>query len=186
MNTPQNPETLITDLKRVIDSARRSEILLNANGGNSVLVVCNPNEEENFISKIGKLLPEESYTIIDLNKTLLRFVENNKDDLPEMFEWLKGSVNQIFKAPPEEDSRDLFKEILSEIKATFDENKVPVLINNGVLYGSGIDNLHLMEHQIVMKSQLPLVILYPAIKEGEQLMFLGKRPSSKYRCMIID
>jgi hypothetical protein len=60
------------------------------------------------------------------------------------------------------------------------------LIHSGALYGSGIDNIHLMENELVMKSNLPLIILYPATKEGEKLLFLSKRPASKYRCMIVN
>jgi hypothetical protein len=42
-----------------------------------------------------------------------------------------------------------------------------------------------MENELVMKSKLPLIILYPATQEGDRLMFLNTRPASKYRCMIV-
>ena len=44
----------------------------------------------------------------------------------------------------------------------------------------------LMENELVMKSKFPLIILYPATQDGEQLMFLNSRPASKYRCMIVN
>jgi len=31
-----------------------------------------------------------------------------------------------------------------------------------------------MEHEVVMNAELPLIILYPATKEADKLMFLGK------------
>jgi hypothetical protein len=73
-----------------------------------------------------------------------------------------------------------------EIQTTYEQGKIPVLIHNGALYGSGIDNIHLMESELVMKSKLPLIILYPATYDGDQLMFLKSRPASKYRCMIVN
>jgi len=66
------------------------------------------------------------------------------------------------------------------------QDKVPVLINTGALYGTGIHNIHIMENEIVMKAAQPLIILYPATIEPDRIMFLGKHPASKYRCMIIQ
>jgi len=60
------------------------------------------------------------------------------------------------------------------------------LIHTGALYGSGIDNIHIMEHPEVMQSHQPLIILYPATHEQDKLLFLGKRPASKYRCLMIE
>lgn len=113
---------------------------------------------------------------------LLKHIEA---DLTEMFDLLRGSVHQIFKAPVGETSPDLFKHLLLAIEQTFNESKIPVLINSGALFGSGIDNIHLMENELVLKSKLPLIILYPATQVGEQLLFLNSRPASKYRCMIV-
>jgi hypothetical protein len=76
--------------------------------------------------------------------------------------------------------------LLFAVEQTFNEQKIPVLIHSGALYGSGIDNIHLMESELVMKSKLPLIILYPATQDGDQLMFLNSRPASKYRCMIVN
>ncbi len=181
-----NPEHVIAHLKRIVESDKRSEIRLNANGGNSILLVCPPELEHHFIHGLKELMHENMYQIIDLNQMLISFVETHKLDLEEMFNILKGSVNQIFRAPEGETSPDLFKHLLSAIEATYSDGKIPVLIHSGALYGSGIDNIHLMENELVMRSKLPLVILYPATKDGDQLMFLNSRPASKYRCMIVN
>ncbi len=186
MSTTANPEHIITQLKRIVESDKRSEIRLNANGGNSILLVCPPEMEHQYIEKLNEMMPSEAYQLIDINEMLISFVETHKSDLAEMFDLLKGSVNQIFKAPEGETTPDLFKHLLSAIKQSFNENKIPVLIHSGALYGSGIDNIHLMENELVMKSKSPLIILYPAIQEGERLMFLNSRPASKYRCMIVN
>jgi hypothetical protein len=185
MSTSVNPEHIITQLKRIVESDKRSEIRLNANGGNSILLVCPPESEFEYIRKLIEMMSSKTYQIIDINEMLISFVEIHKSDISEMFDLLRGSVNQIFKAPEGETSPDLFKQLLSAIKLSFNENKIPVLINSGALYGSGIDNIHLMESELVMKSNKPLIILYPATQDGDQLMFLNSRPASKYRCMIV-
>ena len=186
MNTSVNPEHIITQLKRIVESDKRSEIRLNANGGNSILLVCPPELEYEYINKLMEMMPSDTYQIIDINEMLISFVETHKSELSEMFDLLRGSVHQIFKAPEGETTPDLYKHLLSVIEKTFNENKIPVLIHNGALYGSGIDNIHLMENELVMRSKFPLIILYPATQEGEQLMFLNSRLASKYRCMIIN
>lgn len=185
MSTAINPEHIITQVKRLVESDKRSEIRLNANGGNSILLVCPPNLEHQFIIKINELMGAE-YSIIDLNELLISFVETNKSDLADMFDLLKGSVHQIFKSPEGETGPDLFSIILSKIEKSYNEDKIPVMIHSGALYGSGIDNIHLMESELVMKSKKPLIILYPATQDGDQLMFLNSRPASKYRCMIVN
>lgn len=185
MSTAINPEHIILQVKRLVESDKQSEIRLNANGGNSILLVCPPNMEQQFIGKLNELMGDE-YSIIDLNQLLISFVESNKSHLAEIFDMLRGSVHQIFKSPEGETGPDLFSIILTEIENSYDQHKIPVMINSGALYGSGIDNIHLMESELVMKSKKPLIILYPATQEGDQLMFLNSRPASKYRCMIVN
>lgn len=186
MNTSLNPEYIISQLLRLVNSDKRSEIRLNANGGNSVLVVCPPSLEYQFIEKIYSMMPTGTFQVIDINEILISFVEEHQADIDEMFDLLKGSVHQIFKAPEGETSPDLFKLLISAIEKSYKEDKIPVLIHSGALYGSGIDNIHLMEHELVMNSKIPLIILYPATQEGDKLMFLHSRHVSKYRGMIVN
>jgi hypothetical protein len=181
-----SPAHIIHEVKRLVESDRRSEIRLNANGGNSILLVCDPMQEAEYIAHLEDLLPKENYTIIDLNKCLIDFVTKHKAELIELFGLLQSATHEIFKAPAGEESQDLFKEIISHIQQAFKKDKVPVLISTGALYGTGIDNIHIMENDIVMKAVLPVIMLYPATKEPDMLMFLGKRPASKYRCMIVE
>jgi hypothetical protein len=115
MSTAINPEHIITQVKRLVESDKRSEIRLNANGGNSILLVCPPNLEYQFIVKLNELMGAE-YSIIDLNELLISFVETNKSDLADMFDLLRGSVHQIFKSPEGETGPDLFSIILSKLK----------------------------------------------------------------------
>lgn len=181
-----NPEHVINDVKRLVESDKRSEIRLKANGGNSILIVCDPMRESEYILAIKSLMEENTYGILDLTNILNEFVETNRDELEEYFKLLEASTQQIFKSPEGENSKDLFRLILLAISKNLSDNKIPVLINSGVLYGSGIDNIHIMENELIMNASLPLIILYPATKDGDKLMFISKRPASKYRCMIID
>ena len=78
MSTSLNPEHIITQLKRIVESDKRSEIRLNANGGNSILLVCPPELEFQFIEKLTELMPQDNYRIIDINEMLISFVEDHK------------------------------------------------------------------------------------------------------------
>ena len=182
----QNPEQVILDTIRFIDSVKGSEITLKANGGNSILIVCEPRQEHQFINYIRTYMTEDNYRIINLNDLLFRFVEENKDALPELFELLQSSVEQIFKLPDQETGSDLFRIILQEIENSYKSSKIPVLIHSGALYGSGIENIHIMENDLVMKSNIPLIVLHPSTSEGDSLLFLSKRHASKYRCHIVN
>lgn len=181
-----NPAHIVLEAKRLVESDRRSEIRLNANGGNSILMVCEPMRELEYIDHLKDLLPTDAYEIIDLNECLIDFVTNHKTVLPELYDMLQSATHQIFMAPEKEESNDLFKEIILRIKEAFLNEKVPVLINTGALYGTGIHNIHIMENEVIMKAVLPLIILYPATVEPDRILFLGKHPASKYRCMIIQ
>lgn len=180
-----HPELVIAQVKRIVESEKRSEIHSNANGGNSILVVCPPEHEHLFIQQIRILMDDNDYCIIDINEALVSFVEENLSDIETLFEVLKGSIPQIFKAPSEELRIDLFGNLLKAIAHAFELGRIPVLIHTGALYGSGIDSIHLMESPLVMGAKRPLVILYPATQDGGQLLFLNTRPASEYRCMIV-
>ena len=68
MTTLTSPEHLITQVMRIVESDRKSEISLNANGGNSILLVCPPDQEYKFIQLLQTMLDKSTYSIIDLNK----------------------------------------------------------------------------------------------------------------------
>lgn len=180
-----SPEIIIHEVKCLVESDMRSKIRLNANGGNSILVVCPPEMELEYIHAIESQM-KEGYRIIRLDELLLNYIEIHKQEIEERFELLRGSVGQVFKIPSGEEGPDLFKKIIQAIVECYQANEIPVLINAGALYGSDIENIHIMEHDQVIRSSLPLIILYPATKENDKLMFLGVRPASRYRCMIIE
>ncbi len=180
-----NPEHIIRETKIFIESDRKSEVKLRANGGNSILIVCEPIRELEYIKAINEIMNDSMYSIIDLNKSLLDFIDSNKAEINQLFELLQTSYLEIFKAPAIEQSDDLFKNIIKEIINVVNAGKVPILINTGALHGTGIECIHIMENDQIMSANVPLLVLYPATNEGDRLMFLSKRPASKYRCMVI-
>ena len=182
----RNPDHVIQMTMRLVESEENSAIRLNANGGNSILVVCEPHREIEYIQAIQNLMSPDKYDIIDLNAILCDFVTQNRADIEAAFELLQGSTQQIFKTPVGEEGNDLFGMILRAIDESQAANKFPVLINTGVLHGTGIGSIHIMENDQVMRAPLPLVILYPATREQDTLLYLGKRHASKYRCMIVE
>lgn len=183
---PLSPEITISQVKTLVESDKRNEIRLNANGGNSILVVCPPDEEHAFVRAISDLMDKSTYDIIDLNASLVAFLDEFGENVAFSLELLQGSPHQVFKMPEGESGTDFFKYILDAIRRVYSSGKIPVLVHTGVLYGTGIDNIHFMEHEVVMKSDKPLIILYPASHDGEKLLFLDSRPASKYRCMIAN
>lgn len=182
----RTPEEAINQAMQIIEEERLMNLQLETNGGKSILIVCSPAGELQYIRTIKHKMTEQTYRVIDLNEVLIEFVDRNRSDLPELFSLLKSSVNQIFHAPAGEESDDLFSLIIAKITACYAESKIPVLINSGMLYGANIENIKIMEHRAVMKSRLPLIILYPGSVADDKLLFLNYRHASKYRCMIIE
>jgi hypothetical protein len=186
MSISLNPEHIITQLKRIVESDKRSEIRLNANGGNSILLVCPPELEFQFIECLWENLEGVKYEIIDLNKILMLFVKDNKNDITELFDLLRASVSQIFTAPEGEIRDDLYSRIISSISDSYKNNKIPVLINSGSLYGSKLNFNKLLEDKIIKYGKHPVIILYPGRKESGTYYFLNDKIASDYRCLIID
>jgi hypothetical protein len=186
MSTAINPEHTISQVMRLVESDKRSEIRLNANGGNSLLLLCPPKLEFEYITVLNKLLDTEKYTIIDLNEVLVLFVEENKNDIVELFDILKASINQIFTAAIGEVRDDLYSRIISAVKIAYSQDKIPVLVNAGVLYGAKLNFNKLLEDNIIEHGIHPVIILYPGHKDSETYYFLNDKIASDYRCLIID
>lgn len=186
MKTSQEIEQLVMQVVRLVEADKKTEIRLNANGGNSVLLVCPPQQEKDFIEVLQRMIDKNIFNIVDLNELLTGYIEKQKSHLEERFSLLQSSLHQIFKAQESEsDAQDFYNFILENIRKSFAENKIPVLVNTGALYGTGIESIHFMENKLVMNSKFPIVILYPGEETKDKLMFLNSRPASKYRCLII-
>ncbi len=173
------------DLIAALSESNRGQLKFKANGGNTLLFVYPPQEEREYLEKARELLKENEFTFIDIRNILISFIDElGIDNIEKYFEALKLSTEQIFKA--DDDRIDFYDMIIAEIDKVFQDHKLPVLIHTGSLYGTGVDNLHIMEHKTVMSSGTPLIIFYPATSDGNRLLFLNCKPSSKYRCHIIQ
>ncbi len=56
MTNSHNPETKILATMRLVEANDSSNIRLNANGGNSILLVCEPALEQDYINTLNSTL----------------------------------------------------------------------------------------------------------------------------------
>jgi hypothetical protein len=166
------------NLKVSLGLKNREQLKRSANGGNSILFLYPPNEESLYIEKAKEIFDNDRYTFIDLSKLFVEYIE-------------KSSLNSIerkyliFKATPHKVFIPFKEFIIETIKNVNSKNMTPILIRSGVLYGTGIENLNLMEDKTVMGLDNPLVLFYPAKLENDNLYFLNFKLASKYRCTVI-
>jgi len=151
------------------------------NGGKSILFVYPPKDEEAYIAKAREVLVD-GYELIDVRACFKQFLDEEGLDIFE--ENYKDYGDEVFFSQNFEDGTFYFA-LICRIKEVLDKGKVPVLGHTGAIYGMNFSNINIMEHPVVMDSRIPLVVFYPATIEGEQILFLGKQPASKYRCIVI-
>ncbi len=120
-------EKLVRQVKELVESDKKNEIKLSANGGNAILLICSPEEEYQFIETIKKMLNNKLYELIDVNKLLIKFIGENMPQLIEKFDLLRSSIQQIFMTSDEEDKSDFFSWLISKIEQTFEDGRVPVI-----------------------------------------------------------
>ena len=169
------------DLKFHIEN--QDQLRRQANGGNSILFSYLPNEEQQYIEK-AKELYSDSAEFIDVSKLLVQFIdEDGWETFSEYYNDFKNTPHLVFRS--DDPSPDLFDLIINEIKNASQNDKIPFLIRTGCLYGTGIENVNIMEHKSVMNLSHPLVIFYPSKIEGDNIFFLNFKPASKYRCTLV-
>lgn len=66
---------------------------------------------------------------------------------------LKNTTHLIFRSDDPE--IDLFDMIIGEIEKASQNDKIPILIRTGCLYGTGIENVNIMENKTVMNLPHP-------------------------------
>lgn len=175
-----------TEHKRKIEELNyffknQTELKLKANGGNSLLFAYPPKEEKYYLKFLKEAFSEQA-VFIDCAKLFTQFIdETGVEDSIMLY---KEFGSQFFK-DDESDDLTYFDMIIQAIVDEGNNDKIPFLIRTGTLYGTGIDNVSIIEHKDIMNLNNPLVVCYPAIKNDDQIMFLGVKPSSKYRCHLI-
>ena len=173
------------NLKVSLEQNNRDQLRRKANGGNSILFVYEPSEEIGYLAKAKELLLENEFKFIDIAKLLVNFIDQDGwNDFQDYYKDFSDTPHLIFKS--DDPDIDLMDMIIKEIKKADDENKIPVLIRTGTLYGTGIENVNIMEDKTVMTLKQPLIIFYPAGIRDDNLFFLNFKPASKYRCTVIE
>ena len=169
------------DLRTYIENQGR--LRKEANGGNSILFTYPPDEEYLYIEKATELYPDNAI-FIDVSKLFAKFIdEAGWESFRDYYNEFKDTPHKVFKS--DDPSPDLFDLIINEIEDACKNDKIPFLIRTGCLYGTGISNVNIMEHRVIMKLSHPLVIFYPSRIEDDNLYFLNFKPASKYRCTLV-
>ena len=168
-----------------LESALKNDlasVAVEANGGKSILFVYPPMEDDEYIEEGKRRLPADQYTFIDIRQALSDYTDEiGQETFEAMYEEFGKEVYRS-----ENNSEDTFCEYLMErIVKVFDEGKSPVIVHTGSLYDLDISNIHMMEDKRVLSARRQLIVFYPATVEGEKIMFLGKVPASRYRCIVI-
>ena len=170
-----------TDLKSHLDN--KVQLLLQANGGNSILFSYPPEEEKLYIEKAKEIYADKAL-FIDVSKLLVQFIdEDGWESFKDYYRDFRSTPHLIFRS--EDPAIDLFDLIIEKINEAYQIDKIPFLIRSGCLYGTGIENANIMENKVVMNQSVPLVIFYPSKIEDDNIYFLNFKLASKYRCILV-
>jgi hypothetical protein len=161
----------------------REQIRLAANGGNTVLFVFPPEDEEDYIAEAKRRYA--NVRIIDVRELFVRYIERyDWDEFVTFYNNYRMQPEIVFRTDGE--NKKLFHMIIDEIENSITSGFIPFLVHTGALYGTGIENINIMQDSKILQFGLPLVFFYPAvIRDDQDLRFLGFKPASKYRCKLI-
>lgn len=170
-----------TDLEFHIKN--QDQLRRQANGGNSILFSYPPNEEHIYIEK-AKEIYGETAAFIDVSKLLVQFIDGEGwETFRDYYNDFKSTPHLVFRS--DDPTPDLFDLIISEIEKACGKDQIPILVRTGCLFGTGIENVNIMEHRSIMNLSHPLVIFYPSKIEDDNIYFLNFKLASKYRCTLV-
>jgi hypothetical protein len=169
------------DLKHHIEN--QDQLRRQANGGNSILFSYQPDEEYLYVEKALELYQDKA-AFIDVSKLLVKYIDvDGWDSFKAYYSDFQNTPHVVFRS--DDPSTDLFDLTIKEIKTACENDKIPFLVRTGCLFGTGIENVNIMEHRDVINLPHPLVIFYPSKIEDDNLYFLNFKPASKYRCILV-
>jgi len=177
-----------TDHKKKFDDLsvqikNQSQIRKSANGGNSILFTYPPQEEHLYIEEARRIY-SSSAAFIDVSKLLVDFIDSHGwEPFKDTYKVFSSTPHELFKS--DDPDTDLFDLIIQEILKADSEDMIPFLVRSGCLYGTGIENVNIMEDKTVMDLRHPLVVFYPSVIKDNNLLFLDFKPASKYRCVLV-
>lgn len=164
--------------------SNQDQLRRQANGGNSILFTYPPKDEHLYLKKVQELYADTA-TFIDVSKLLVEFIDGDDwDSFTQYYQDFAATPHKIFKSD-DDSSDDLFSLIIDAICRACENGRIPILIRTGCLYGTGIENVNIMEHPSVMTLIHPLVICYPSSNSDGHIHFLNFKPASTYRCTLV-
>lgn len=185
MSYTRDHQQKFTDLNYHITHS--DQIRRKANGGNSILFSYPPHEEHRYIKK-AKVIYADRAVLIDVSRILVRIIDEDEKGWASFRDYYRdfletGSPHLVFRS--DDPATDFFDLIIHNIEGASQKGKIPFLVRTGALYGTGIENVNIMEDKRVMALPHPLVIFYPSRIEDDNLYFLNFKPASKYRCILV-
>jgi len=183
MSSPKNINQKFSELKFILKNKDKHSIKMDAHGGYSILFIYPPAEEKTYLKEIKKRYPDAYF--IDLAAMFVKFIDSiGYDDFIETYAEYSSEPEKLFKSSLSES--DFFTYILNEIEKAGKDEKIPILVRTGALYGTGIENINIMDSNIVHDLPMPLVIMYPATVGGDnKLKYLNFKPASDYRAVVV-
>ena len=158
-----------------------------AQGANALIVVYPPEKEEDYLKKV-----KEEYSgefIIDLSELFIKYIDNFGGI--DSFKTIYKNYRSTSVFSDEDSANEEFLDIIiGKIEKAVENNKMPVIIRSGILYGTGIRNKYILESDVVRKSKKPLLIFYPGevredINDNEKVFFLNAVKANDYRGQLI-
>ena len=171
------------ELKFILEHWDKQSIKMDAHGGHTILFIYPPNEEMIYLDRIQKEYPDAYF--INIAKIFTDYIDSiGLDGFVNIYNDYFSEPQKLFKSELSDD--DLYQRILNKVEKAGIENKLPVLIRSGALFGTGIENISIMDSKAVRNLPLPLVIMYPASIGGDnKLKFLNFKIASDYRAVVI-
>ena len=183
MNFETDHQEKFQNLAVALAEENRDNIRIEANGGNSILFVYPPKDELKYIEKAKEKYPNAEF--IDVREALVEFIDSiGWEDFEDYYKGYQTEPENIFRDSDDEEKLESL--IIGKIKKTINDEKLPFVIHTGALFGTEIENIHIVENTELMKFGIPLVVFYPAdIQPDGQIKYLGFKPASKYRCKLV-
>src|SRR6056297_1274153 len=121
-----------------------------AQGVNALIVVYPPQEEEDYLNRAKEEFNSEY--IIDISELFIKYIDNygGIENFKKIYKSYRST--SVF-LNEDNNNKDFLDLILDEISKAVKEDKTPVIIRSGILYGTDIRNKNILESDVVGNSK---------------------------------